>query len=129
MLFLKAKKLDWQHIALISVVCAAISLLVMALMAVLPGYLLNFVYAKGLFFLYSWATMLMFLLGICAQILVVFGPPVFYTVRHKKIEYGMRILFSSLVMILLLTLIVIAVCYGAAQMGWIDTVSYDELLY
>lgn len=129
MLFHKAKALGWQHIALISVVCAAISLLVLAAMAVFPGYLLEFVYAKGLFFLYSWVTMVLFVLGISAQLLVIFGPPFYYTYKMKKIEYGMKILFSSLVMILLLTLVVIGVVYGLAQGGLIEPVNYEELLY
>ncbi len=129
MLFRKAKKLDWQHIALISVICAAISLLVLAAMTVFPGYLLEFVYTKGLVSLYSWVTMVMFVLGISAQLLVIFGPPFYYTYKMKKIEYGMKILFSSLVMILLLTLIVVAVTYGLAEAGMIETMNYEELLY
>ncbi len=129
MLFRKAKKLNWQHIALISVVCAAIALLLLAAMAVFPTYLMGFVYAKGLLFLYTWVTMVLFLVGIAGTMLVVFGPPIYYTYKLKKIEYGMKILFSSLVMIILLTLIVVAVCTGATALGLIEVVSYEDLLY
>ncbi|MBU1018419.1 MAG: hypothetical protein ABII07_02175 [Patescibacteria group bacterium] len=114
MLFHKAKKLDLQHIALIGLTCGALSLLVIAAMVVLPTFLWNFTMGNSLFFLDSWLVMTIFVLSIAAQVLVLIGPPIYYTVKMKKIDYGMRILFSSLISMMVLLLLVVLVSW----IGW-----------
>lgn len=125
MLFKKAKKLNWQHVALIGLVCAAISLLVTAAMVVLPTLLMTFAYGNSLFFLQSWLVMTTAVLLIAAQILVILGPPVYYVVKKKKIEYGMKILFSTLLFMIGLVLLVVVVSY----LGWGEPYDYSDLLY
>jgi len=127
MLFCKAKKLDWQHIALIGVVSAAVMLLILAILSILSPYVLNFIYQNGFLFLYSWTTESLMLLGVVSLLFVAFGPALYHSCRHKKPEYGMKIIFSTLVMTLLLLLVVIAVVYVLAQTGVINAVSYEDL--
>ncbi|EKD63426.1 MAG: hypothetical protein ACD_51C00280G0009 [uncultured bacterium] len=113
MLFRHIKKLNWGHIALVGLVCSALSLLVLALMTVAPQYLFSFVEQNSLYSLGSWLFMVMVMLAITAEVLVLMGPAVFYTVKEKDIILGMKVLFSSLVMVVLLTLVVVAVFYFA----------------
>lgn len=124
-LFRKAKKLSWQNILLIGLVCGALSLLVIALMVVLPAFLWTFTFNNSLFFLESWLVMTIFVLSIAAQFLILLGPPLFYTMKMKKLDYGMKILFASLVSMIVLMLLVVVVAY----LGWGEPYVYEELLY
>ena len=125
MLFKKARKLTMQHILLIGLACAAISLLVIAVMTILPSYLLIFSYNNSLFFLESWLVMTVFVVAIAAQVLVLLGPPVYYVIKKKKVEYGLEILLSTLLMMVVLVLLVVAIAY----LGWGETYVYEDYLY
>lgn len=128
MLFKHVKKLQWGHVALIGLVCASLALLVLAFMTVAPQYLFAFIEQNSLYSLGSWLFMVMIMLAITAEVLVLVGPAVFYTVKEKDIICGMKVLFSSLVMTILLTLVVVVVFYFAwgAPIDLIDTSSLLE---
>ena len=111
MLFKNVKKLDWGHVTLIGLVCAALALLVLAFMTIAPQYLFVFVEQNSLYNLGPWLFMVMITLAIAAEVLVLIGPAIYYTVKEKNITCGMKVLFSSLIMSILLTLVVVAVSY------------------
>lgn len=125
MLFKKAKSLYWQHMLLIGLICAAISLLVTAAMVVVPSYVLEFATQNSLFFIEPWIVAGTFVLAIAAQFLVIFGPAFYYAVLHNKVGYGTQVLFCTLVMEILLMLIVIAVCYFI----WGEPYVVEDLVY
>jgi len=125
MLFRNVKKLNWGHTVLIGLVCAALALLVLAFMTIAPQYLFLFVEEKGLYNLGPWLFMVMIMLAIATEMLVLVGPAIFYTVKEKNIVLGMKVLFSSLVMVVLLTLVVVAASYliwgGSVDLSSLDT--------